>query len=217
MAKRLNDEDRRPGDEDEDQWVARRHPEVEAAEFEAEQPARDLSGPPKLIISTEAPVKVGTGRLLAGAAVLGVAVVAAAATVAAIGGDGGGPAVVVADERGREVASVPLPEGGRFALRYRHSVYRAEVTETFAAGDGGFRLVTIASPSEAVLDYYELEGRRAATGALWRLEPAASPRLASLPLVATEVGRRTLVVGDRQVPLFASGGAPAHLVLTVRR
>jgi hypothetical protein len=38
-----------------------------------------------------------------------------------------------------------------------------------------------------------------------------------LPLVATEVGRRTLVVGDRQVPLFAEGGAPAHLVLTVRR
>ena len=29
--------------------------------------------------------------------------------------------------------------------------------------------------------------------------------------------RRTLVVGDRQVPLFAVGGDPAHLVLTVRR
>jgi hypothetical protein len=28
MAKRLNDEDRRPGDEDEDQGVARRHPEA---------------------------------------------------------------------------------------------------------------------------------------------------------------------------------------------
>jgi TRAP-type uncharacterized transport system fused permease subunit len=52
MARRLNDEDRRPGDED--QGVARRHPEVEAAEFEAEQPARDLSGLPKLIISTAA-------------------------------------------------------------------------------------------------------------------------------------------------------------------
>jgi hypothetical protein len=24
-------------------------------------------------------------------------------------------------------------------------------------------------------------------------------------------------VGDRQVPLFAAGGAPAHLVLSVRR
>jgi hypothetical protein len=161
-------------------------------------------------------VRPERGRLLAGAAVLGVAVVAAAATVAAIGRDGGGPAVVVADERGREVASVPLPEGGRFALRYRHSVYRAEVTETFAAGDGGFRLVTIASPSEAVLDYYELEGRRVADHG-WRLEPATTPRLVSLPLVATEVGRRTLVVGDRRVALFEAGGAPAHLVLSVRR
>jgi hypothetical protein len=162
-------------------------------------------------------VRPERGRLLAGAAVLGVAVAAAGATVVAISRNGGGPAVVVADERGRELVRIRLPASGRFALRYRHSVYRAEVTETFAAGDGGFRLVTIASPSEAVLDYYQLEGRRAASGPLWRLEPAASPRLASLPLVATEVGRRTLVVGDRQVPLFASGGAPAHLVLTVRR
>jgi Domain of unknown function (DUF1850) len=152
-----------------------------------------------------------------------VALVAAAAllvggaAVAAVRAGGSRPAVVVTDQQGREVASVPLPDGGRFALRYRHSVYRAEVTETFAAGDDGFRLVTIASPSEAVLDYYELEGRREASGPLWRLEPAASPAVAALPLVATEVGRRTLVVGDRQVPLFASGGAPAHLVLTVRR
>ena len=29
--------------------------------------------------------------------------------------------------------------------------------------------------------------------------------------------RRTLVVGDRQVPLFCRRGDPAHLVLTVRR
>jgi hypothetical protein len=59
----------------------------------------------------------------------------------------------------------------------------------------------------AAFIYYELEGRRAVSGPLWRLEPAAGPALASLPLVATDVGRRTLVVGDRQVPLFAAGGA----------
>jgi hypothetical protein len=149
------------------------------------------------------------------AAVLAVAAVAAAAgLVAGLGPGGGDPAVVVADERGRELASVPLTEAGRFALSYRHSVYRAEVTETFAVADGGFRLVAIASPSEAVLDYYELEGRRVADHG-WRLEPAATPRLESLPLVATEVGRRTLVVGDRRVALFTPGGGPAHLVLSV--
>jgi hypothetical protein len=150
------------------------------------------------------------------AAVLAVVVIAAVAAAAGLrlARDDGHPAVVVADERGREVASVPLPEGGRFALAYRHSVYRAEVTETFAVTDGGFRLVEIRSPSEAVLDYYELEGRRVADHG-WRLEPAGTPRLESLPLVATEVGRRTLVAGDRRVPLFEEGGAAAHLVLRV--
>ena len=150
------------------------------------------------------------------AVVLAVGAVAALALVAGLRPGGGDPAVVVADERGREVASVPLPEAGRFALSYRHSVYRAEVTETFAVADGGFRLVAIASPSEAVLDYYELEGRRVADHG-WRLEPATTPRLEALPLVATEVGRRTLVVGDRRVPLFTPGGRPAHLVFSIQR
>ena len=156
------------------------------------------------------------GRAVVVAVVLVVAAVAAGAWAAGPRPGGDDPAVVVADERGREVASVPLPEAGRFALSYRHSVYRAEVTETFAVADGGFRLVAIASPSEAVLDYYELEGRRVDDHG-WRLEPAATPRLEALPLVATEVGRRTLVVGDRQVPLFTPGGSPAHLVLSIHR
>jgi hypothetical protein len=151
---------------------------------------------------------------LAAAAVLVAAALAVAATMTGLGGDG--PAVVVADERGRQLASVRLPEGGRFALQYRHSVYQADVTETFAATGGGFRLVAVASPSEAVLDYYELEGRRGRDGGWWRLEPDATPRLDALPLLATEVGRRTLVVEDRRLPLFDSGGTSARLVLTIR-
>jgi hypothetical protein len=157
-----------------------------------------------------------SGRVVAAVVLVVAGVAAAAGLVAGLRPGGGDPAVVVADERGREVASVPLPEAGRFALSYRHSVYRAEVTETFAVADGGFRLVAIASPSEAVLDYYELEGRRVADHG-WRLEPATTPRLEALPLVATEVGRRTLVVGDRRVPLFTPGGSPAHLVLSIHR
>ena len=161
-------------------------------------------------------VRVGRVRLATGAAAAGAVLVAVAAAVAA-GRDGGTPAVVVTDERGRELASVPLPASGRFILQYRHSVYRAEVSETFAATGDRFRLVEVASPSEAVLDYYELDGPRAASGPGWRLEPASTPAVAALPLVATDVGRRTLVVGDRHIPLFTEGGAPAHLVLTVRR
>jgi Domain of unknown function (DUF1850) len=145
-----------------------------------------------------------------------VAALVAAVATAMVAGRGGDPAVVVADERGRQVASVPLPASGEFALRYRHSVYRAEVTETFAAAGDGFRLVAVASPSEAVLDYYELEGRRTAAGGWQRLEPAATPRLDALPLVATAVGRRTLEAGGRRLPLYREGGGPARLVLSVR-
>ena len=151
--------------------------------------------------------------MAAAAVVLGVVALAAGC---AAGRGGGGPAVVVADERGRQLASVPLPASGEFALRYRHSVYRAEVTETFAAAGDGFRLVAVASPSEAVLDYYELEGRRTAAGGWRRLERAATPRLDELPLVATGVGRRTLEAGGRRLPLYREGGDPARLVLSVR-
>ena len=161
-------------------------------------------------------MRAGWVRLATGALAT-VAVVAAVAAAVAAGRDDGDPAVVVTDERGRELARVPLPASGRFVLQYRHSVYRAEVTETFAATGDRFRLVEVASPSEAVLDYYELDGPRAASGPSWRLEPAATPAMVTLPLVATDVGRRTLVVGDRHVPLFTEGGSPAHLVLTVRR
>ena|SRR5829696_6518603 len=51
MAKRLDDTEDRPG---RDRGPGGRHPEVESAEFEAERPARDLSGLPKLVISVAA-------------------------------------------------------------------------------------------------------------------------------------------------------------------
>ncbi|HEV2892610.1 MAG TPA: hypothetical protein VG411_02555 [Actinomycetota bacterium] len=51
MAKRLDDTEDRPPD---DRHPAGRHPEVQAAEFEAERPARDLTGLPKLVISVAA-------------------------------------------------------------------------------------------------------------------------------------------------------------------
>ncbi|HJW60537.1 MAG TPA: hypothetical protein VJ931_12985, partial [Actinomycetota bacterium] len=60
MARRLDDtEDRRPGDRPpddggQDRRLEDRHPEVETAEFEAEQPARDLTGLPKLVVSVAA-------------------------------------------------------------------------------------------------------------------------------------------------------------------
>ena len=36
-------------------------------------------------------------------------------------------------------------------------------------------------------------------------------------LLVLEATRRTLVAGDRRLPLFEAGAAPAYLVLSVRR
>jgi hypothetical protein len=86
-----------------------------------------------------------------------------------------------------------------------------------AAPDGGFRLVAVGSPSQAVLDYYGLAGRTRREGGWLRLELRQPQRFERLPLVATGLGQRTLVLGGRAVPLAPSGGEPAHLVIAVER
>jgi hypothetical protein len=126
--------------------------------------------------------------------------------------------VTVTGADGRPVAARVLPAPGRFELRYRHSYYRAEAAESFVADpDGGFRLVAVGSPSQAVLDYYGLAGRTHREGGWLRQELRQPQRFERLPLVATGLGRRTLVVGGRAVPLAPPGGEPAHLVVTVER
>lgn len=72
---------------------------------------------------------------------------------------------MVRDAGGRKVVRAPLPDSGLFRIEYVHSYYEAPATEHFVAErDGSFELVEVSSPSEAVLDYYEIEGR-AETGA----------------------------------------------------
>lgn len=103
-------------------------------------------------------------------------------------------------------------------MRYRHSYYRVEAAESFVAGpDGGFRLVAVGSPSQAVLDYYGLAGRTHREGGWLRLELRQPQRFERLPLVATGLGRRTLVVGGRAVPLALPGGEAAHMMIAVER
>jgi hypothetical protein len=126
--------------------------------------------------------------------------------------------VTVTGADGRPVAARVLPAPGRFELRYRHSYYRVEAAESFVAGpDGGFRLVAVGSPSQAVLDYYGLTGRTHREGGWLRLELRQPQRFERLPLVATGLGRRTLVVGGQAVPLAPPGGEPAHLMIAVER
>ena len=122
-------------------------------------------------------------------------------------------AVVVRDTAGDVVAREALPPEGDFVLAYRHSYYRAPARELFRAERAGFALRALASPSAAVLDYYALRGQRTRGGGWVRLELSQRPHYRHLSLIATTTGRRTLVVGDRSVPLYRAGAR--HLTLTV--
>jgi hypothetical protein len=126
-----------------------------------------------------------------------------------------GSSVVVRDDGDRTVARAALPESGRFRIEYMHSYYEVPATEHFAAkSDGSFELAEISSPSEAVLDYYELEGRKEARGGLFHLAPDEPRRLETLPLIGTEKGRRTLVVSNEQFPLY-DGDVARHGIICV--
>jgi hypothetical protein len=137
------------------------------------------------------------------------------AALGAMAMTGGSPHVVARASDGDVVAELRLPSSGTFALEYRHSYYRVPARETFHVTGDGFELVTISSPSEAVLDYYEIEGDRSRRGGQWALRPARPARFERMALAVTATGRRTLVAGDRRVPLF--GGDDVHLRLAVER
>lgn len=127
-----------------------------------------------------------------------------------------GASVVVRDAGGNVLARSSLPGSGEFSVEYVHSYYKVPAAEHFSAGPrGGFELVGISSPSEAVLDYYDLEGHKTADDEGVRLVLEETQRFDELPLVGTETGRRTLVLPGRRVPLFAESGAPMHLTLLV--
>ena len=124
------------------------------------------------------------------------AVLAAFAGGAAVGALGP-PQVVATDRDGDTVAALDLPRSGAFELSYRHSYYRRPAVERFVADGDCFRLVEIASPSEAVLEYYDVQGARSRRGGWWRLKLARPARFTRMALAATAGGRRTLVAGGR--------------------
>ena len=121
-------------------------------------------------------------------------------------------AVVVRDEHGDEIVRAELPESGAFALAYRHSHYDAPARELFTAAAGEVRLQALASPSAAVLDYYALTGERRRRGGWLHLVPTERRRYERLPLIATAIGRRTLLVKGERIPLYAREAR--HLTIT---
>jgi len=139
-------------------------------------------------------------------------VLAVLAGAVVLAGCGAERSVVVRDQAGDVLVEARLPPSGRFAIEYRHSYYRVAARESFTADSSGFRMVEVASPSEAVLDYYELAGTKR-RGGWMRLSPARPVHFDRLPLVATPTGRRTLAVGGQRYALF--GGAPRHVTIEV--
>jgi hypothetical protein len=119
----------------------------------------------------------------------------------------------VRDQDGDVLAEARLPASGRFAIEYRHSYYGVPALELFAADESGFRMVEVASPSEAVLDYYELAGTKRRSGWM-RLSPARPLHFERLPLIASPTGRRTLEVGGRRYALY--GRTPRHVIIELK-
>jgi hypothetical protein len=162
-------------------------------------------------------VPAGVRRRLRGSLTL-AALVAAAAGIAGIALMPEATVVTVVGADHRPVASRPLPASGQFELRYRHSYYQAEAAESFVARPGGgFTLVAVRSPSQAVLDYYGLAGRTSRKGRWLRLELREPQHFQQLPLIATRLGQRTLVVASEPVPLARGDGDPTHLTIIVQR
>lgn len=126
-----------------------------------------------------------------------------------------GSSVLVHDAEDRTIVRAALPDSGLFEVEYVHSYYEVPATEHFVAEeDGSFELVKISSPSEAVLDYYELGGRKEADEDLFSLAPNSPQRFDSLPLIGTEKGERTLVVSGERFPLYEENG-PRHITIRV--
>jgi hypothetical protein len=112
------------------------------------------------------------------------------------------------------VGGLPVP-GGAFALAYVHSMYGAASAELFTVEGRRFTMRAVVSTSGGVIDYYQLDGLRSRTpDGLWTLTLAAPVGYDALDLIASPVGRRTLMAGGRCLPLYPPSGS-RELRLTV--
>jgi hypothetical protein len=104
---------------------------------------------------------------------------------------------------GRVVASVPLPEDGALALRYRNSLYGTLAEERFTVTDDGrLRLVGLRAEQLAVLEeYYAIDtpaDRIGTDGMAWEARPARGSPIRTLRVAATDRGERTLLVAGHE-------------------
>lgn len=147
------------------------------------------------------------GRRAGLAIVLALATIAASASVLSALGRGDARdtlVVVVRATDGTILARAPLPVTGRFALRYRNSLYGSLAEERFTATqDRRFWLQELAADEIAVLEeYYAIPGPAERTPAgdrrTWRARPADTSAFERLTIAATRLGERTLLVPGRE-------------------
>ena len=123
---------------------------------------------------------------------------------------------VVDDTAGRVITRLAAAGEAPLRLSYVHSIYRQPGAEEFVVRSEGLELVRLASPSEAVLEYYarpEPIALQAGTYEI-RTTPELHPRLAVL--VGT-VGQRTVTYAGRQLPLHQLAPDGERIALQVVR
>lgn len=145
------------------------------------------------------------GRRLAGLAAAGLLAALTASAVAATRADDT-VWLVVRDRAGSELARAPLPVSGQFALRYRNSAYESVAEEELRVVGDHLELVQLRAEELAVLEeYYTAVGATrsgTAHGLPWRIDVERPPIGLPLRIQATELGRRTLLVGGEEMPLW---------------
>ena len=132
--------------------------------------------------------------------------------------------LTVRDGEGRILHAVMLPDSA-FSLRYRNSVYGSIAEERFdVTDDGRIRLRELAADDPALLtEYYRVADAPVRSGAgdgrSWTGTPEQASIVDELPIAATEIGERTLLVaGEPPVALWRLvGDAGPGVTLVVER
>lgn len=127
------------------------------------------------------------------------------------------PAITATDaDTGEEVLCRPLPDSGRFALAFDHSMYGGEVREDYAvAADGRLRRIAVTTANEAAAEYYAYTVDVVRAGDRFRVDvPAAE--FAEVVVRVDRVGAHRLVLGRERVDLLALAGDGRALRLAGR-
>ena len=156
------------------------------------------------------------GRRLAGLA-LAALIAASLGGAGRAGGDDGQRWIVARTDAGDELARVPLPPSGRFALRYRNSLYGSLAEERFRVAGDRLILEAVAADEVAVLEeYYAVSGTigPASGPRRWDATHRAPPIALPLRVQATTLGQRTLLTDGAEVTLWRLPG-PGQSTLVI--